>query len=405
MAIPPSGADPTGAPVLEARALARRFGEKVAVHRVDLSLSRGEYFCIVGPSGSGKTTLLGMLAGFETPDQGEIRLEGTRVDRVPPERRDLNTVFQGYALFPHLSVAENVGFGLRMRGVGREERRSRVEEALTLVGLGGYGPRGPGTLSGGEQQRVALARAVVNRPAVLLLDEPLAALDRKLRLRMQDELRRIQGEVGITFLHITHDQQEALRLGDRLAVMHQGRFQQVGPPAEVYHRPATAFVAGFLGTANLLHGVRIPGEPPRVEVEGGIRLEVGATGALPEVGASVQLAIRPEAVGVEAAEAAEAAGKAPGPAPGGNRLAGEVVDRQPLGGVEELRVRVGGLELEVHRPTSPSRALPQRGARVTLHLDPADMVLLRPEGDPVGGEEDGGHEAGGGRVPGARSPG
>ncbi len=381
MSVPPSVAVPSGVPVLEARALARRFGEKVAVHQLDLTLSRGEYFCIVGPSGSGKTTLLRMLAGFETPDEGEIRLEGTRVDGVPPERRDLNTVFQGYALFPHLSVEENVGFGLRMRGVARMERRLRVEEALSLVGLGGYGPRRPGTLSGGEQQRVALARAVVNRPAVLLLDEPLAALDRKLRFRMQDELRRIQGEVGITFLHITHDQQEALRLGDRLAVMHQGRFQQVGPPAEVYHRPATAFVAGFLGTANLLQGVRVPGEPPRVEVAEGIHLEVRPTGGLPEVGAAVQLAIRPEAVGLEPGVEE---GGGPGPVPLPNRLSGRVVGRQPLGGMEELRVRVGALELEVHRATSPSRDLPREGAPVTLHLDPADLVPLRPEEEQPG---------------------
>lgn len=355
-------------PILEATRLSRSFGDQVAVRELDLTVSRGEYFCIVGPSGSGKSTLLRMLAGFERPDAGEIRLAGMRVDQLPPERRDLNTVFQGYALFPHLSVGDNVAFGLRMKGVPRGDRKRRMEDALELVGLAGFQGRTPATLSGGEQQRVALARAVVNRPSVLLLDEPLAALDRKLRHRMQGELRRIQGEVGITFLHVTHDQQEALRLADRLAVMRQGRFLQVGPPPQVYHRPATHFVATFLGSANLLEGVRVEGDPPRVRLDAGPILTVEGGVGLPEVGGAVLLAVRPEAIQV-----GEGGGSGGTPL---NRVEGRLERRQELGGIEELFVRMGPLLVEVHLPASRSRALPETGDPVTLVLDPADLVPL-----------------------------
>jgi spermidine/putrescine transport system ATP-binding protein len=366
---PDSAARSSEGPVLEATRLSRNFGDQVAVRELDLTVSRGEYFCIVGPSGSGKTTLLRMLAGFERPDAGEIRLAGTRVDQVPPERRDLNTVFQGYALFPHLSVGDNVSFGLRMKGVPRGERKRRVEEVLELVGLAGFQGRAPATLSGGEQQRVALARAVVNRPSVLLLDEPLAALDRRLRHRMQDELRRIQGEVGITFLHVNHDQQEALRLADRLAVMRKGRFLQVGPPPQVYHRPATPFVATFLGSANLLPGVRVDGAPPRVRLDAGPILTVEGGDGLPEVGCAVLLAVRPEAIQVDGG--------------GGNvgtrvnRVEGRLERRQVLGGIAEIFVRLGPLLVEVHLPASRSRSLPAPGDPVTLVLDPADLVPLK----------------------------
>jgi ABC-type Fe3+/spermidine/putrescine transport system ATPase subunit len=366
--------------VLEATGLCRRFGDQVAVWELDLAVVRGEYFCIVGPSGSGKSTLLRMLAGFERPEAGEIRLAGVQVDGLPPERRDLNTVFQGYALFPHLTVEENVQFGLRMKGVAPGDRRRRASEALDLVGLAGYGPRKPATLSGGEQQRVALARAVVNRPAVLLLDEPLAALDRKLRLRMQDELLRIQRDVGITFLHITHDQQEALRLADRLAVMRRGRFLQVGPPSHVYHRPSTPFVADFVGNANLLEGIRLEGLPPRVRVEEGVVLELPANPELPDgfrlpaPGERVELAIRPEAIGLARLE------EGAGPGGGGNRIQGRLERRQALGGVEELTVQVGLLRLEVHVAAARSRSLPQPGEPVTLTLAPEDLVPLAPDG-------------------------
>ncbi|MBI1759313.1 MAG: ABC transporter ATP-binding protein [Actinobacteria bacterium] len=224
-----------------------------AVDGVDLDIADGEFFSMLGPSGSGKTTVLRMIAGFELPTAGTVRLGGADVTALAPFQRDVNTVFQDYALFPHMSVLDNVGYGLRVKGVRRAERRVRAGEALEAVRLPGYGDRKPSQLSGGQRQRVALARALVNRPRVLLLDEPLGALDLKLREQMQIELKSIQRDVGITFVFVTHDQEEALTMSDRVAVFHQGRVEQVGPPAQVYERPRTAFVAGFVGTSNLLH--------------------------------------------------------------------------------------------------------------------------------------------------------
>ena len=226
----------------------------MAVAGVDLDVYDGEFFSMLGPSGSGKTTTLRMIAGFELPSEGRILLHGTDVTTVPPFDRDVNTVFQDYALFPHLSVGDNVGYGLVVRKVGKDERRTRVAEALRMVRLEGYESRKPSQLSGGQRQRVALARALVNRPRVLLLDEPLGALDLKLREEMQIELKAIQQQVGITFIYVTHDQEEALTMSDRLAVFNKGRIEQLGSPAEVYERPATRFVAGFVGTSNLLRG-------------------------------------------------------------------------------------------------------------------------------------------------------
>ena len=232
----------------------KRFGEVVAVDGIDLEVLEGEFFSMLGPSGSGKTTTLRMIAGFELPTEGRVLLHGRDVSREPPYERDVNTVFQDYALFPHMTVGENVGYGLMIRKVDREERRRRVGEALRMVRLEGYEGRRPTQLSGGQRQRVALARALVNRPRVLLLDEPLGALDLKLREEMQIELKAIQQEVRITFIYVTHDQAEALTMSDRLAVFSQGRIEQVGAPADVYERPATPFVAGFVGTSNLLRG-------------------------------------------------------------------------------------------------------------------------------------------------------
>jgi putative spermidine/putrescine transport system ATP-binding protein len=232
--------------------LAKHYGEVVAVAGIDLEVEPGEFFTLLGPSGSGKTTTLRMIAGFEEPSGGTIELAGEDVSGVPPYDRAVNTVFQDYALFPHMSVGENVAYGLRVAGVARAERGRRRDEALEMVRLPGYADRRPGELSGGQRQRVALARAIVNRPRVLLLDEPLGALDLKLREQMQVELKTIQGEVGITFVYVTHDQDEALTMSDRIAVFNQGRIEQVSPPAELYERPATEFVAGFVGVSNLL---------------------------------------------------------------------------------------------------------------------------------------------------------
>ena len=248
--------------------LTKHYGEVRAVAGIDLEIEQGEFFTLLGPSGSGKTTTLRMIAGFEDPSGGTIELAGSDVSGVPPYDREVNTVFQDYALFPHMTVGENVAYGLRVAGVARAERARRRDEALEMVRLPGYGERKPGELSGGQRQRVALARAIVNRPRVLLLDEPLGALDLKLREQMQSELKSIQGEVGITFVYVTHDQDEALTMSDRIAVFNQGRIEQISPPVELYERPATEFVAGFVGVSNLLErdGARFTIRPEKIQL-------------------------------------------------------------------------------------------------------------------------------------------
>ncbi|MEP7055111.1 MAG: ABC transporter ATP-binding protein [Actinomycetota bacterium] len=230
----------------------KKFGDYVAVDGIDLEVKRGEFFSLLGPSGCGKTTTLRMIAGFEEPDEGKLVLSGADIAGTPPNKRNVNTVFQSYALFPHLTIADNVAFGLRRKGIGKRDAQRQVHRYLDLVQLPGYEKRRPGQLSGGQQQRVALARALINEPAVLLLDEPLGALDMKLRKQMQLELVRIQREVGITFIYVTHDQEEALIMSDRIAVMSAGHVEQIGAPEEIYERPATRFVAGFIGTSNII---------------------------------------------------------------------------------------------------------------------------------------------------------
>jgi len=241
-------------PAVRLQGLVKRFGHVTAVDGVDLEILPGEFFSLLGPSGSGKTTCLRLIAGFEVPTEGHIFLDGADVTGQPPYDRDVNTVFQDYALFPHMTVGENVEYGLRVKKVARDERRSRAADILRLVRLDGYRDRKPNELSGGQRQRVALARALVNQPKVLLLDEPLGALDLKLRQEMQIELKAIQKDVGLTFLYVTHDQEEALTMSDRMAVMNAGRIEHVGTPAEVYEQPATSFVAGFVGVSNVLSG-------------------------------------------------------------------------------------------------------------------------------------------------------
>jgi putative spermidine/putrescine transport system ATP-binding protein len=262
--------------------LRKRYGEVTAVDGVDLEIRRGEFFTMLGPSGSGKTTTLRAIAGFEQPDEGRIELRGRDVSSLPPYARDVNTVFQDYALFPHMTVQENVEYGLRVKKVARAERRQRAGEALSLVQLDGYGGRKPAQLSGGQRQRVALARAIVNRPQALLLDEPLGALDLKLRQELQVELKRIQQELGITFVYVTHDQEEALTMSDRVAVFNQGRIEQVGGPADVYEHPASEFIAGFVGVSNVLErgGRRFTVRPEKIRLLG--------EGDAPEPGATVE---------------------------------------------------------------------------------------------------------------------
>jgi spermidine/putrescine ABC transporter ATP-binding subunit len=270
--------------------LVKRYGATLALDGVSLTIAPGEFFTLLGPSGCGKTTTLRSVAGFVAPDAGEVAIDGVTVTRVPPHRRQVGMVFQHYALFPHRTVAQNVGFGLRMQRVPKTEIARRVADALALVQLPGHGARYPSQLSGGEQQRVALARALVTRPAVLLLDEPLGALDKKLRDHMKIELKRLQREVGITTIYVTHDQEEALTMSDRIAVMHRGRVEQVAPPRGLYETPATAFVASFIGNINLLAGRAAGGNA----VECG-EARLAASGAAP-AGAAVAVALRPERV-------------------------------------------------------------------------------------------------------------
>jgi putative spermidine/putrescine transport system ATP-binding protein len=248
----------------------KTYGDVVAVADVDLNVADGEFFTLLGPSGSGKTTTLRVIAGFERPDAGRVTLGGADITQQPPYARDVNTVFQDYALFPHMTVAENVGYGLKVKGVPRRERAVQVAEVLKMVRLEGYGDRKPVQLSGGQRQRVALARSIVNQPKVLLLDEPLGALDLKLRQEMQVFLKALQRDLGMTFIYVTHDQEEALTMSDHVAVFNEGRIEQVGTPTDVYARPATEFVAGFVGTSNILerNGRRFSVRPERIELNG-----------------------------------------------------------------------------------------------------------------------------------------
>jgi spermidine/putrescine transport system ATP-binding protein len=285
----------------------KHFGSMVAVDRLSLEIRRGEFFSMLGPSGCGKTTTLRMIGGFETPSEGMVRIDGQDVTDVPAYKRNVNTVFQSYGLFPHLSVYDNVAFGLRRRKVAGKEVERRVTEALELVSLAGYGKRRRAQLSGGQQQRVALARALVNRPQVLLLDEPLGALDLKLRKQMQLELKRIQKEVGITFIFVTHDQEEAMTISDRIAVMNKGRIEQLGPPEEVYERPATVFVAEFLGASNLLEGTYRGSANGwgTVELAGGETIRI-PTDPARRAGERVRVGVRPEKIGIHPASGAAA---------------------------------------------------------------------------------------------------
>jgi spermidine/putrescine transport system ATP-binding protein len=289
--LPASGGDPTAA--IELIEVNKRYGSAVALDGVSMRIAEGEFFCLLGPSGCGKTTTLNLIGGFIPMSGGELRIQGVRVNDLPPHKRNVNTVFQSYALFPHMTVAQNVAFGLRMEGLAAGDRRTRVGEYLELVGLAGMESRFPAQLSGGQQQRVALARALSKRPAVLLLDEPLGALDLKLRRQMQSELSRIHRQVGTTFVFVTHDQEEALSMATRIAVMSQGRVVQLGTPREIYYRPVSRFVADFIGESNFLAGtVDADATGSRITLQGGATLPLG-NGAVP---GPATLMVRPEAV-------------------------------------------------------------------------------------------------------------
>ncbi|MGB5092944.1 MAG: ABC transporter ATP-binding protein [Parvibaculum sp.] len=293
-------ASDAGTAIVRLSNVRKTYRHVVAVERVDLDIRRGEFFTLLGPSGSGKTTTLRLIAGFETQDTGVIELDGKDVSSLPPFERDINTVFQDYALFPHMSVGENIAYGLEAKRVPKIERERRTQEALAMVRLESFGNRKPAQLSGGQRQRVGLARAIVNRPSVLLLDEPLGALDLKLRQEMQYELKRIQAEVGITFIYVTHDQEEALTMSDRIAVFEGGRIAQIGTPEDVYERPANEFVAGFVGTSNILNrqGRRVLVRPEKIQVlaadamvESAMRSEPGRVKSIVYVGMFTRLVI------------------------------------------------------------------------------------------------------------------
>jgi len=355
----------------------KKFGDQVAVDRINLEVHDGEFFSLLGPSGCGKTTTLRMIGGFEAPTSGLIELQGQDVTWLPPFKRNVNTVFQNYALFPHLTIFENVAFGLRRRGIKGAEIKSRVTEMLSLVELPGYEARKPNQISGGQAQRVALARALINRPAVLLLDEPLGALDLKLRKQMQVELKRIQQEVGITFIYVTHDQEEAMTMSDRIAVMNQGHYEQLGDPESLYERPTTRFVASFLGISNLLPA-RVTGSDgtyaqatlvddtairvPRALVDGQSRLSIG---------------VRPEKIRLSQLTVAAPAGH--------NRLTGVVRDASYLGvSTQYLVVSPGGTltvyEQNVERATRAE--LWSRGDEVQMTWSPDHSFVV-----PVDGED------------------
>ncbi len=323
-------------PYLRIEAVSKRFGGLFAVHEVSLSIGRGEVFCLLGGSGSGKTTLLRLLAGFETPDCGAIYIDGEDMSAVPPFRRPVNMMFQSYALFPHMSVEKNVAFGLEQERLSRQEIRARVGQMLEIVRMTPYAPRKPHQLSGGQRQRVALARALVKRPKLLLLDEPLAALDRKLREHTQFELLNIQKRLGVTFIVVTHDQQEAMTLASRMGVMDHGRIVQVGTPAEIYEAPATRFVADFIGSVNLIEGRVTEAREDGLKVEcaelgGELRIARAPGAPLAQRGATVWVALRPEQIELSRREAAA-------PAPAGATASG-VPGESMRGIVKEIGYR------------------------------------------------------------------
>jgi spermidine/putrescine transport system ATP-binding protein len=345
--------------------LTKSFDEVVAVDDISLEIEHGQFFALLGPSGCGKTTTLRMIGGFEQPTAGRILLGDKDVGRLASYKRDVNTVFQSYALFPHLTIYENVAFGLRRRGSKGDELKRRVSDALELVGLTGLERRRPRQLSGGQQQRIALARALVNRPRVLLLDEPLGALDLKLRKQMQLELKRIQHEVGITFIHVTHDQEEAMTMADQIVVMNVGRIEQMGTPSELYELPATAFVAGFLGVSNLLPAI-VTGSD-EVKLNDGTRIKV-PTGVLAERTGEVSVGIRPEKIQPAGTQT--------------NQLAGTVTESAYIGVSTQYIVETppGPVSLYVQNDRSEGRSL-ATGDQVTLSWSPeSTFVVDSPEG-------------------------
>jgi spermidine/putrescine transport system ATP-binding protein len=354
------------APILELQNLTRRFGDFTALEGISLAIGSGEFLTLLGASGSGKTTTLRLIAGFDRPDNGQILMDGVDIAGLPPFKRNINTVFQQYALFPHMSVRENVGYGLRMRHVSRAEIKQRVDEVLEMVQLAQLDARSPRQLSGGQQQRVALARALVNRPRLLLLDEPLGALDLKLRKEMQLELKHLQTLVGITFIYVTHDQEEALTMSDRVVVMRLGRIEQIGTPKEIYAAPASRYVADFIGETNLIEGAisEIHDGIGSVRCPSGTLLgPIGGSRVKP--GDKAWLSIRPESMMLSTTP----------PPTGRNHLDGTLVDAVYAGAVTRLHLELpGGQRLVVHQPATDP--VPSSGTRIGVEWPVANGVLL-----------------------------
>jgi putative spermidine/putrescine transport system ATP-binding protein len=346
---------------VELRELHRRFGEVVALDGIDLGIASGEFVSFLGPSGCGKTTALRLVAGFDRPTSGRVFVDGKDITNVPPNRRGIGMVFQAYSLFPNMTAARNVEFGLRIRKQGRGDRKTRALELLDLVGLGHAADRYPHQLSGGMQQRVALARALAIEPRLLLLDEPLSALDAKVRVQLREEIRRIQTRLGITTIYVTHDQEEALSISDRVAVLSDGRIEQIGTPAEIYGAPATPFVAEFVGTMNRIESTVADPETGRVDYDGSSLAVDAARGR--HSGERVLLLVRPETVVVEAS------------GPGENGVVGEVVSQTFLGSVTRLRVLAGPTEWAADLSAERAAALPV-GSRVSVRFPAASAKLL-----------------------------
>ena len=357
----------------------KKFGEVVAVDDLSLSFDRGGFVALLGPSGCGKTTTLRMIGGFEAPTSGLIELKGEDVTWLPPYKRNVNTVFQNYALFPHLTIYENVAFGLRRKGIKDAEVKSRVTDMLALVELAGFETRRPTQISGGQAQRVALARALINKPAVLLLDEPLGALDLKLRKQMQVELKRIQQEVGITFIYVTHDQEEAMTMSDRIAVMNKGRYEQLGEPEVLYERPMTRFVAGFLGVSNLLPGAVEGNDGTYSAVRLADDTRIRAPRALVGDTANVSVGVRPEKIRLHEADVEAPAGH--------NHMSGVVRDASYLGVSTQYQIEARGgaqitvYEQNVERATKAELWAP--GEAVQLTWSPDHTFVVADDGAPI----------------------
>ena len=350
---------------LELTGVQKRFGASAAVEDFNLSVERGEFVSFLGPSGCGKTTTLRMIAGFENPTAGSITIDGTDMTGRPPNQRNIGMVFQSYALFPNMTVTQNIGFGLRVRKQDADAIRTRVDELLGLINLTGRGERYPYELSGGMQQRVALARALAIKPQLLLLDEPLSALDAKIRISLRNEIRSIQRQLGITTVYVTHDQEEALSLSDRVVVMSEGRMEQVGTPFEIYNFPKTSFVAKFVGTLNVLPARVVDAASGRLDLAGQqITASKAIGGAIP--GGSVSVAIRPESVSMGDG------------APGANRLSGPIADISFLGSIVRIRMSLGEGAGTVMFDTfnNPHLALPQIGAPVTISFPPESCLVI-----------------------------